>query len=314
MLDIVLTVAPVFVLIAIGYGAVRLNYLQDPVADQLSAYAIKLAVPVLLFTAMVDIDFNAAFSLGAFISFYSGAFFCFVAGIMVARLVFSRTPGEAVSFGFAATFSNSLLLGVPIVERAHGPDALMVAFGIIAFHASLLYTVGMITMEMMRRDGRTLVQTLQSAGRSIIANPLMIGIAAGIGWNLSGLPLPEMLAIPFAMLAGSAIPAALVGLGAALTRYEVKADISETLTIALLSLVIHPMIALILAHFVFALPAHMVIGLVTVAAMPPGVNIYIFASLYDRAVPLAASALVISTAIGVISISAWLYALARIFS
>jgi predicted permease len=313
VLTTILAVVPVFVLIAIGYGAVRLHYLPDAMSDHLNAYAIKLAVPVLLFTAMVDIDFAEAFSAGVFISFYAGALVCFVAGIVMARLVFARRPGEAVSFGFAATFSNSLLLGVPIVERAHGADALPVAFGIIALHAPLLYTIGMITMEMMRRDGRSLGETLRSASRSIIANPLMIAIACGIAWNVSGLPLPQMLAVPFDMLAGSAIPAALVGLGAALTRYTVKANISETLAIAVLSLIIHPAIALGLSHYVLALPAHMVIAIVTVAAMPPGVNIYIFASLYDRAVPLAASALVISTAIGVASISVWIYALAAIF-
>ena len=46
---------------------------------------------------------------------------------------------------------------------------------------------------------------------------------------------------------------------------------------------------------------------VALAAMPPGVNIYIFATLYDRAVELAASALLLSTALSVISITVWLY-------
>ena len=309
MLDIFLIVAPVFVLIAIGYAAVRTGYFSDTMTDALNGFSIKIATPALLFSAMVRIDFDTAFSINSLTSFYVGALACFVIGIALARIVFGRRPGEAVAVGFSATFSNSLLLGIPIVERAHGEEALMITFGIVAFHAPLLYTVGMVTMELMRRDGKSLPQTLLTALRAIIRNPLIAGIAAGIILNLSGLTLPDPVALPINMLAASAIPVALVGMGAALTRYKITADLPEIAMVSALSLVIHPLIAFTLAHVVFDLPTSAVLGIVTVAAMPPGVNIYIFASLYNRAVGLAASSLLIATSLGVVSVTLWLYAL-----
>lgn len=312
MLTILSTVAPVFILIALGYGAVRSGYLRNEIADYLNAFAIKLAVPALLFTAMVRIDFGQVFSWRVLISFYSGALICFAVGIILARLVFKRRPGESVAVGFAAMFSNSVLLGLPILERAHGQDVMMIGFGIIAFHAPVIYTAGMITMEMMRRDGRPLGVTLQSAGRSLVANPLMAGILAGVTVNLLNIPLPGVIAAPFQMLAAAAIPAALIGMGAALTRYKINEDLPETAMVAALSLVLHPAIAFGLAWGVFDLPKDMVLAIVTIAAMPPGINIYIFATIYDRAVGLAASALLVSTVLSVLSISAWLYALAAL--
>lgn len=312
MFEIVLTVAPIFILIAIGYAAVQFGYLKVDIADQLNAFAIKLAVPVLLMRAMANLDFAQAFSPPLLLGFYTGALTCFALGIVIAQRVFKRTPGEAVAFGFAATFSNSLLLGVPIIERAVGGQTLEMAFGIIAFHAPLLYTVGMITMEMMRRDGRPLGQTLQTAIRSIAANPLMIGILTGLAINASGIALPEPIDAPLAMLGGSAIPAALVGIGAALTRYQLRAALPETLSVAGLSLIVHPAIVFALTHFVFGLPPVAVYAAVMMAAMPPGVNIYVFAAMYDRAVSLAASALLLSTALAVISVSLWLYILGAV--
>ena len=269
MLSILATVAPVFLLIATGYAAVRSGYLPDGLGDTLNNFAVRLAVPVLLFGAISQLDLAAAFSVPVLIGFYAGAFSCFAVGIVLALRVFGRRPGEAVAVGFAATFSNSVLLGLAIIDRSHGAETLTFAFGIIAMHAPLIYAAGIMTMELMRRDGRTLAETVAVAGRSILANPLMIGILAGLALNLSGLALPEPVEVARDMLASAAIPVALVGIGAAMTRFQMRATLPEAGMVAALSLVLHPAIAFTLTHLVFGLPADAVRAAVTLAAMPP---------------------------------------------
>ncbi len=306
MLDIFLTVAPVFIVLAAGYVAVRAGYLPVAIADQLNNFAVRLAVPALLFGAMVDLDLAAAFAPPMLAGFYGGAIAGFALAIMLARTVWKRRPGEAVAVGFAAMFSNTVLLGLPIVERAYGEHSLEAAFGIIAFHAPLLYAVGMVTMEFSRRDGRPLGETLASAGKSIAVNPLMIGILFGLAVNLSGLGLPEPVSAAVAMLSAAAIPAALVGIGAALTQYRLRADLGEALMVSAIALILHPAIAWTVTHLVFALPPEQVRAATVVAAMPPGMNIYIFAVMYDRATSLAASTLLVATALSVVSITLWL--------
>ncbi|WP_306120600.1 MULTISPECIES: AEC family transporter [unclassified Roseitalea] len=307
MFAILVTVAPVFLLIAVGYGAVRLDYLKGELTDTLNIFAVRVAVPALLFQAMGRLDLAQAFSPPLLVSYYAGAYACFAIAIVLARTVFRRRPGESVAVGFAATFSNSVLLGIPIIDRAYGAETVTVAFGIIALHAPLIYATGMITMELMRRDGRPLGETLRAALRSILANPLMAGILAGLAVNAGDVTLPEPLDAAIAMLAAAAIPAALVGIGASLTRYKMTAALPETLTVSALSLVVHPLIALVLSHYVFGLSSIAVHAAVVIAAMPPGVNIYIFASLYDRAVGLAASALLLATVLAVGTVTVWLY-------
>jgi hypothetical protein len=309
MLTILATVAPVFLLIAFGWISVRTGYLPGGIAESLNAFAVKLAVPVLLFRALERLDLAAAFSPPLLISYYAGAFTCFTLGIILARKFFNRRPGEAVAVGFAATFSNSVLLGIAIVERSHGQASLTAALGIVALHAPSIYAVGMVTMELMRRNGRTLVETFSVAGRSIIANPLMIGILLGVIVNVTGhwVPAPVMAAVD--MMAVAAIPVALVGVGAAMTRYQMKANLPEAGMVAALSLLLHPAIAFVLSHFVFDLPPDTVRAAVTVAAMPPGLNIYLFAVMYDRAVNLAASAFLLATTLSVITVTFWIYVL-----
>ena len=51
----------------------------------------------------------------ALLSFYIGAVASFVVGWIVAWRVIGRSPEDAVAIGFACLFSNSLLLGIPIL-------------------------------------------------------------------------------------------------------------------------------------------------------------------------------------------------------
>lgn len=315
MFETLLTVLPVFILLGIGYLASALSYLPKNFGEILNIFAVRLAVPVLLFRAMINLDLSGSFNFPMLASYYVAALFCFIIGIVLARLIWKRRPGESIAVGFCALFSNSLLLGIAIVERAFGGDAagLALAFTIVAFHAPLLYTVGMITMEFSREDGQAFWSSLKAALGAILKNSLMIGIAIGIAFNLAQIELPDFVAIPVDKLADAAIPIALVGLGATMRHYKIKADFSEALMVSALALIVHPLLALLIAISLngagFFIAGDAIRVATIMAAMPPGMNVYIFAAMYKRAEGLAATSVLIATALSVFSISAWLWAL-----
>jgi predicted permease len=145
-----------------------------------------------------------------------------------------------------------------------------------------------------------------------MVNPLMIGIVAGALVNLTGHWLPEPAVAAVDMIAQTAIPVALVGIGAAMTRYQLSVNLGEAGMVAALSLLLHPAITFALVHYVFALPPEMQRAAVTLAAMPPGMNIYLFAVMYDRAVNLAASAFLLTTVLSVFTVTVWIYILNHI--
>lgn len=306
MFSVLVTILPVFLILGAGYFLGRVKYLPDTIADALNLYALRLAVPVLLFLAMFRLDFGAAFNPGMLISFYAGAFSCFALGIILSRIFWKRRPGESVAVGFCAVFSNTVLIGIPISQLAFGEAVLTPVFGVIAFHSSLLYIVGMITMEFARRDGRNLGETIKSALLSIVANPLMAGILLGVSANLSGIWMPEPFEQALDMIRATAIPVSLVGIGIALNRYSISAELTETLMVSFLALIVHPAIVLALCLYVFSLDGIFLQAAVVLAAMPPGMNVYIFATLYDRAVGVSASTLVIANTLAVLTIPVWI--------
>ena len=306
---ILAVVLPVFLVMGAGYAATRSGLFPLGATDGLMNYTQNFAVPCLLFRAIVDLDLSATFRPALLASFFSGAMISFVLGILGARLIFKRRPGESVAIAFAALFSNSVLLGLPIMERAYGPEALAPNFAIIAIHAPFCYLVGITAMEFARADGRGLVDTARSVGRAMFRNSLMIGLALGFAVNLANLPYPEPLRGAVEMIADSALPAALFGLGGVLSRYAIRASLGEAAMISFLSLIVHPGIAYMLAQWVFALPPEFVRGAVVAAAMAPGVNSYVFANLYNRGQAEVASAILLATGFTVLTASAWLWIL-----
>lgn len=305
MLAIFNIVLPVFVIVGAGYVAVRTKVFPENGTDALLVFAVRIATPCLLFKGMYLLEPGDAFEWRMLLSFYTGVVICFLLGVLIARSV-GRRPGEAVAVGFGAAFSNSLMLGLPIVMRAYGEASAGPVFGILALHAPLIYALGIIAMEVSRRDGAGALVAIKRVIHNISRNALMIGIALGLAMNFTGAKLPEPIFDAVSLLASAAVPSALFGLGAALTRYRMQDDFGLAAAIAVLGIGLHPLIAWLLSDVVFGLHIDYVRAAVVVASMPAGLNVYIFASMYKRSEGVAASTVLISTGAAIVTVSLWL--------
>jgi len=212
-----------------------------------------------------------------------------------ARYLFGRPWTDAVAIGFCALFSNSVLLGLPIAERAYGAASLASNFAIIAVHSPICYLTGITAMEIARNTGKPILSTLRSILKAMFSNALILGILLGVAVNLSGLPLPGPVTEAVGMMVRAAIPVALFGLGGILVRYRPEGDLRTIGFVMVLSLIVHPAIAFGLGTGL-GLPPEALRAAVLTGAMAPGVNAYVFADMYGHARRVAASAVLGGTA------------------
>ena len=306
MLDILAVIAPIFALMAFGYGAVRFRLFPADGIKALIAFVNNFATPCLLFYSISTSDFRSAFNIGIIGPFYVGAAICFVLGIIIARRVFNNSPGESVAAGFSGTFTNTVLVGLPIMSRAYGDQAMPVTLSIIGLHGAILLTLGMVTMELMRRDGQSLAKTLVVALRRVVSNPLIWGIAAGILGSLADLQLIEPAEAFFVMMSQAVVPAALFGIGGALNEVKLSENWKPALVASLIKLIVHPALAYVMMIWILHVPMDIARYGILLAAMPAGVNIYVFATYYDRGVSVATNTILIATVMSALTISAWL--------
>lgn len=297
-------VLPVFLLVGAGYLAVWLKLFKDSAADGLMIFTQKFALPSLLFSGIASLDLGAELDLWLLAAYFGSAAACFALGVLGARLLFGRPWTDCIAIGLTAMFTNTVLLGLPVTERAFGADALGPNYAIIAFNAGFCYLIGITSMEIARAEtkGFALVRTVADA---MFHNSLMIGICCGFVVNLTGLPIPAVVQDALDLMIRAALPAALFGLGGVLYRYKPEGDMALIAMLCVLTLVVHPLLTWGIGSY-GALSTGQMRSAVITAAMAPGINTYIFADMYGVARRVVASTVLVGTALTVVGASVWL--------
>lgn len=310
MNNLVNVLLPVFLVMGAGYLAAWRGMMTDSAIAGLMKFAQAFAIPVILATQMAKMNVWASFHPAPLISFYAGALAAFGLSVVLARSWLGRAPMDAAAIGFCTMFSNSVLLGLPIMERAYGPGSLDGNIAIIALHSPLLFTVGILAMEVARAEGGSLGAVGMSALRGLFRTPMVIGILVGFALNVwintTGLDLPRPVWDAMNMIGRAGVPAALFGLGGVLHRYRPEGDGRAIAMVVLGSLVLHPGIGYVLGRWVFHLDTAALRSVVLTASMAPGINAYLFADMYGAAKRVAASAVLVATGLSLLTIWLWL--------
>ncbi|MBO9478087.1 AEC family transporter [Shimia sp. R11_0] len=305
MQTLISVIMPVFILIGFGYLAAWRGYFSPTNVDGLMRFATNFAVPVLLFRAISNLDLAAEYNMSMMGSFYGAAFLCFGTGLIGARFLFGRDWEDATAIGFVCLFSNSLLLGLAIMERAYGTDSLTGNYAIISIHAPFCYGLGIATMEVMRARRTAQSRVLLTVLKAMFSNALILGIGLGFAVNLGGVPVPEPVMHAVNLLASAALPAALFGMGGVLYRYRPEGDMRTILFCCAVSLGLHPALTYGFGT-INGIATESLRSAVVTASMAPGINAYLFANMYGRGMRVAASTVLIGTAFSVVSVWLWL--------
>ncbi|SDD51176.1 AEC family transporter [Ruegeria marina] len=302
LIDVIL---PVFLVIGAGYGATAGGYFKPEHIEGLMRFTQGFAIPCLLFRAIAHLDLGASFDPALLGSFYAGATLCFAAGLFGARFLFGRDWEDSVAIGFCCLFSNSVLLGLAITERAYGPENLTGNYAIIAIHSPFCYGLGITVMEIIRNRGRGGRRMVTSVLAAMFRNVLILGIALGFAVNISGFGLPGILDDGLALITRAALPGALFALGGVLVQYRPEGDLRVIAYVCAISLLAHPALVWLFGS-VMAVEQGLFRSGVLNAAMAPGFNAYIFANMYGRAKRVAASSVLIATAASILTVWMWL--------
>lgn len=306
--DLILVVLPVFLVVGFGYVAAWRDLFAEAYVDGLMKFTQNFAIPCLLFNAIASIDLRAGFDLKMLFSYFGIATVTFYTGMFGARLLFGRAWPDSVAIGFLCLFANAVLLGLPVTERAYGAAALANNFAIIAFHAPFCYGLGIVTMEIVRAEEKSAISLTKAVLNAVFHNALILGIALGFAVNFLQVPIPEPVQSAVDLMVRSALPAALFGLGGVLYRYRPKGDMMTIAFVLAIVLLIRPAMNYV-AGIGLAIDTPELRAMVLTGAMAPGVNGYMFANIYGVAKRVAASTVLVGTAMSVVSLPMWLYLL-----
>ena len=294
--------APVLALGLIGYFATRFGFFLSTHRDGLSKYVFDFAVPMLLFSAIVELEPPEASTADLFITYYVPLVAIFTLGMIASWLVLQRSVIEAMVIGLGSCFSNTVLLGIPLIPRALGDDALFPLFLLISVHGITVFTAVTVIIEIARGRDAGLANLPKQVANGLIGNPLIVGLGLGFLWKLTDLGIHPVAADVFHLVATSVTPAALFVLGSSLASYSISGSLAPAVLVTTLKNAIHPLAVFILGSLL-GLDALWLSVATMLAAMPAGMNMYLFASRYHVSPPTATTSILISTISSIVTIS-----------
>ena len=299
--DIIL---PIFGLLTVGYIATAIGWFDQSAVRGLTRYVFDFAVPMLLLRTLSTTTLPDVIPWDYLASYYLGTFFVLLAGILVTRLIMIRNFSQQVINAFSGGFSNTVLLGIPIILLALGDQAVVPLFIIIGTHGLIMVPLFTILLE-MGKSGRAPVMTvIRRTMYGLVTNPLIIGLISGLACNFFEISLWKPLDEMAKFLGNSVTPCALFALGATLAGFRKDIPWKEVPLIVLMKTIVHPLAVWFLATQVFEIKEAIWIQvLVLLAAQPTGVNPFLFASRYNVGKEVASSTVFISTVISVFTLS-----------
>ncbi len=307
-------VFPIFALVGIGYFAASVNYLDRSLGDTLSKFCVNLLIPILLFRSLGRADLDGISPWGYWLSYYGSMIVvAFLAGLLV-RVGFGREARAAVIAGLTASFSNTLLVGIPLIDAVYGAEGTLLLSLLIVFHAPLTALISSVFMEravvidgyQAPRGKRAL---LIAVGKGLLANPILYGVVSGLLWNISGLELPEVADQVLAPLARSASPVALVAVGMSMVNYGIRGNLAIGGVLAVIKSMLLPLVVFLVASQVAGLPPVWVGVATLIAACPTGVFSFIMANQFGTGHAMSTNGIAITTGISVFTVSFWLWLL-----
>jgi len=305
-------VAPVFILIGIGYLLARFHVLKENASEALGHFVYVVAIPVLIFRTLIGADLADGLPVALWTSYFLGVGIAFALGNFVIRKGFSRDARAGAIGGISATFANTIMVGLPLIAAVYGDAGLVPLLLIISIHLAAM-TIGMaIVMERAAAIDSgaprpPFSKMALGALRSVARNPLVITIVAAFLWRMTGLQLPEIGMGILDRIAATALPLALLSLGMSLVQYGMRGNVVPGILLGLIKVILMPAIVFVFGAFVFQLPPLWTAVATLTASCPTGVNAYIFANRYGTGHAMSANAITTTTLGAVLTTSLWIW-------
>ena len=304
MIPIVLQIAPLFIIILIGIVFGKWNpKFNETTVSELNKYAYYIGYPCLIINSLMSIDEVLPKEIQAAL-LNIGIIVVLTIAIWVVGSKILKDQKLVNTYFICCIFGNTAYLGFPLVcslDESYSTGASLH----IAVYLIVLFTLGIGRLEYLKGNGKLNGKQLAT---SIVTNPLLLATMIGLTILILKIQIPDLAAKTIKMVAASASPAVLFGLGIFMIRNKLHREVLlHASTISILKLAIVPLLFLILSLNVFKNQNFDVS--IIMSAMPVAITSFVLSEIYDLDKKIAVSSIIISTVLSIISIPFIIYLL-----
>ena len=299
-------VLPLMLCIMLGYFLNRIGMIGEALRKGMNSLCFKVFLPFYLFQSIYTTDVSASFN-GTLMIFCCVAMTAWFALLMyLIPKVEKENPRRGVLIQ-AMFRSNFALFGLPMAESLCGAERMGPTSLLIGVCVPLVNILAVITLESFRGGKPSIRKMLLG----ITKNPLIIASVLGVVFNLLDIPLPSAVQKTITDLGRVATPLSLVALGASFTFASVAGYRMQLALGVSGKLVICPLIMMTLG-VLLGLRAEMLVPVLIFFGAPTAVSSFPMAQQMDGDGELAASLVVFTSALSILTIFLWVFVLKTI--
>ncbi len=296
MLDISLSLLPVFLLIAMGTVLKRTGFPGDETWPPLEKLVYFVLFPPLLFHTIVTAQLEQGEALRLAAAFV-------IAILTMTVLLLALRPalpvtGAAFSSMFQGAVRWNSYVALAVIAALLGPHG--VALAAVAF-AAMVPLVNVLSVLVITRYAGDTPAAGRAIVRAILLNPLIIACIAGMTFAMLDIQLPAFLLDMLRMMGAATIPLGLLAVGAALDFDHMRASTLATGITVVLKLLAMP-ILMLGACLIMGVEGNARTVAIVCAAVPPASSAYILARQLGGDHLLMATLVTLLTLVSVVTI------------
>ena len=298
---------PVFLMMVFGWFVHRIKLLDDNATSQVNRFVFRALLPALLFMDLSTADFRAVWD-GKFVLFCMCVTVISV-GVTVLYSMISGKGHERGEIVQASYRSSAAILGIAFVNNIYGHStmaALMIVGTVPLYNIIAVTTLAVTSPDTDKiKDKPTLVK---NTVKSILTNPIILGIVVGISWSLLKIPQPVILSKSVTYLGNMATPLSLISLGASFRFDDAKGKLPVTLGIAFIKLVFFCGVFLPVA-VKFGFRGEKLIAILVMLGSATTSSCFVMAKNFGHKGIITAFAVMLTTLCSAFTLTGWLFIL-----
>lgn len=297
---------PIFLVMVIGYVLKNKKILDEPFVKTLNSFNYKITLPVLLFKDIAESDFYAVWDT-------KYVLFCFIVTLItivviwiVAGLVYQDKAllGEFIQASYR---SSAAVLGIAFIQNIYGNSGmapLMIIGTVPLYNVAAVLVLSFTGPSSHGLDK----DSLKSSIKGILTNPIILGILFGMVVSACQINFPVIVTKTISNLSVLATPLALIGLGAGFEGRKALKQLGPTAIASFIKLVLLPAIFLPIA-ISLGFTNEKLVAILIMLGSPTTVSCYIMAKNMGHEGTLTSSAVVATTFLSSITLTAYLFLL-----
>jgi malonate transporter and related proteins len=303
MLDVLNLALPFFGLIFVGFACGRIKQIPDTALGWMNFFIVYVSLPALFYRILAQTPLEQLARVDFILGTTLATFCAFALSFGIGMAFRKGNVAESAIAGLAGGYGNIGYMGPGLALATLGQAAAVPVALIFCFDNIILFTLVPFLMAVSRPKPMSVPAIALEVLRRVAGHPLIVASALGVASASVHFTPPVALDRLLQFLQNAAAPCALFALGVTVALRPLKAMPWEIPYLAAVKLLLHPIVVFVLLSLFGAFDRVWIETAVLMAALPPALNVFVFARQYDVWVEQASSAVLVGTLLSVVTLT-----------